>query len=212
MGQTLEEMITESGFEVVGRFDAVGLEARREVRDMCASDKCHAYDKSWACPPACGSIEQFQEQFGEYSVGYVFQTIARMADEFDYETLEAASLLHGERFHSLVDKVNSAVSASGDAFAPSGAPSASAVAKPLLLSAGTCRLCPQCGYPEVPCRFPEKVYPSMEAAGLLVSDVCQLANIPYYHGPGTVAYVSCALENTSPAAFAGESGQSSESE
>jgi hypothetical protein len=34
----------------------------------------------------------------------------------------------------------------------------------------------------------------MEAAGLLVSDVCKMSGIPYYHGPGTIAFCSCALE------------------
>ncbi len=63
----------------------------------------------------------------------------------------------------------------------------------LPLSVGTCTLCPSCSCPDAPCRYPERAFNSMEAAGLLVSDVCSAARIPYYHGKGTIAYVSCVL-------------------
>jgi hypothetical protein len=37
-------------------------------------------------------------------------------------------------------------------------------------------------------------FPSMEATGLIVYDVCGLTDLPYYHGPNTIAFCSCALE------------------
>ena len=40
------------GFTHAGLVDVSTLEAREEVRDMCAVDKCHGYDKNWSCPPA----------------------------------------------------------------------------------------------------------------------------------------------------------------
>ncbi|MDR0350006.1 MAG: DUF2284 domain-containing protein [Coriobacteriales bacterium] len=194
MEETLAEMVAASGFEVIAPFEASGLVARDEVRDMCAADKCHAYNRSWACPPACGDLAWFQERFGDYDSGYVFQTIARMADAFDYEALEAASRLHEERLCALAEKLSETAPELGEPTGPPSVATAPNSPRPLLLGAGTCRLCSCCSYPDAPCRFPEKVYPSMEAAGLLVSEVCQLAGIPYYHGPGTVAYVSCVLE------------------
>jgi predicted metal-binding protein len=181
MEHDLQKLIVSSGFEAVARFDATGLESRDEVRAMCAADVCRQYDNSWSCPPACGSIAEFRELLGRYNAGYVFQTVANMEDEFDFEAIEAAGKLHKQRFHDLVDKLDTGSKSN---------PSAT-----LLLSAGSCQLCPQCSYPDAPCRFPDKVYPSMEAAGLLVSDVCQLAGIPYYHGKNTIAFVSCALAN-----------------
>jgi hypothetical protein len=33
----------------------------------------------------------------------------------------------------------------------------------------------------------------MEAYGLLVSDVCQKAGLPYYYGKQTITYTSCIL-------------------
>jgi predicted metal-binding protein len=176
MAKRLEALIRESGFASVGRFDPAALNARQEVRDMCAADKCQAFGKSWSCPPACGSLEEHQALFKRYRSGYVFQTIAHMEDAFDYEAIERASAEHGRRFNDLVDRVSAA---SEDI---------------LLLGAGSCTLCETCTYPDEPCRFPHKVFPSMEASGLLVSDVCELAAIPYNHGPNTIAFCSCALE------------------
>ena len=61
----------------------------------------------------------------------------------------------------------------------------------LPMGAGTCRRCARCTYPDAPCRFPEEQVVSMEAYGLLVSQVCQDCGAVYYHGPRTMTYVSC---------------------
>ena len=62
----------------------------------------------------------------------------------------------------------------------------------LCLGTGGCRICGKCAYPE-PCRFPERACASMEGYGLLVSEVCGQAGIPYYHGQNTIAYTACIL-------------------
>ncbi|GHT78342.1 hypothetical protein FACS1894104_1400 [Actinomycetota bacterium] len=175
MKNKLKELIEQSGFDCVGQFSAADLKLLPEVRDMCAADKCHAYNRSWSCPPACGTLEYFEERFTNYQDGLVFQTIGQMQDSLDFEAVQAASILHKERFHNLVEQT---------------LPYKSDL---LLLSAGSCSLCESCTYPDAPCRFPDKVYPSMEATGLLVSDVCTAAGVPYYHGPNTIAYSSCVL-------------------
>jgi predicted metal-binding protein len=58
---------------------------------------------------------------------------------------------------------------------------------------GACTRCGQCTYPDQPCRFPELAYPSMEAYGLVVSEVCKRNGAPYYNGPDTVTFSSCML-------------------
>jgi predicted metal-binding protein len=61
------------------------------------------------------------------------------------------------------------------------------------MGAGACTRCERCTYPGLPCRFPERTAPSMEACGLLVSRVCKDNGAPYYSGPDTVTFVSCIL-------------------
>ncbi|MCL2339681.1 MAG: DUF2284 domain-containing protein [Actinomycetia bacterium] len=174
----LKQLVQDCGFEYSGEFDPLQLVARPEVRDMCAADTCHAYGKNWACPPGCGEVNESNEKFHRYSNGIVFQTLAEMEDEFDFETTMQAAAEHERRFGELVSKVRETGASRDDV---------------LLVGAGSCTICKECTYPDKPCRFPDKIFPSMEAMGLVVADVCTLAGIPYYHGPGTLAYCSCVL-------------------
>jgi predicted metal-binding protein len=176
----MRQMIAGCGFEFQGDFDPQNLITRPEVRDMCAAGKCRSFGKSWACPPGCGDIEEWNEKFKQYRHGIVFQTLADMEDEFDFETTMAASREHRARFNNLVELVFE---------------SGSSKAEILPVGAGSCTLCPECAYPDAECRFPDKMFPSMEALGLMVSEVCESAGVPYNHGPGTLAYVSCVLFN-----------------
>jgi len=169
----IEELIDEHGFECRGYAPASELQVREEVRNMCASNMCHMYDRNWACPPAVGPIEKFRDKIASLSTAIVFESVAEMEDEFDIDVMMDTEELHKERFEELVKDVRPL------------APDA------LLLGAGTCTICDECAYPDEPCRFPDRQAVSMEAAGLVVSDVCKSAGIPYNHGPNFIAYISC---------------------
>lgn len=177
----IERIIAEQGFESMGTGSAADLAVREEVRAMCAADKCHVYGRSWACPPACGSIEEYQAQMDEFDTYTVVQTVAQLEDEFDAEGMMEASALQQKRFLGLVEALDEA----------------GLSAQTMVLSSGTCTLCKSCTYPDAPCRFPDKRLVSMEAAGLVVSESCSLAGVPYNHGPNTIAYSSCVLYNKS---------------
>jgi predicted metal-binding protein len=180
MSTELIDLIKMSGFSTVGHFDPAQLVVHPEVRAMCAADRCHAFGKSWSCPPACGSIEEYQALFKRYHTGYLFQTIATMEDSFDYDGIERGSNEHARRLNDLANRAHRV--------------KASLNRDILILGAGSCTLCEVCTYPDAPCRYPQKVFPSMEATGLIVNDVCELSAVPYYHGPHTIAFCSCALE------------------
>ncbi len=165
----------ECGLDACGKMDPAKLEFMPEVRAMCAADKCQNYNRSWSCPPACGTLEEMRERCSAYSTGFLVQTIARMEDEYDIETMAEAPKKNGENFNRLVDRLTEL----GLDMLPMGA--------------GGCRRCEKCTYPDAPCRFPDKVHPSMEACGLLVSKVCTDNDMPYYYGPNTIAYTGCIL-------------------
>lgn len=63
----------------------------------------------------------------------------------------------------------------------------------LPLGTGCCMICETCTYPDTPCRFPQKKISSMEAYGMLVSEICQKNQLKYYYGPNTISYVACVL-------------------
>ncbi len=165
----------DTGFSQAGELNIKALEFMPEVREMCSADKCHAYNKNWRCPPACGTIEDAAKHASQYSFGILVQTIGRMEDEYDYETIKETGEKHKNNFAVLVDKLKSEF----DDILPMGA--------------GTCTLCETCSYPDEPCRYPDKSISSMEAYGLWVSRVCELSHIPYYNGKDTITYTSCYL-------------------
>lgn len=171
----IEKLIEYCGFDCVGSCAAQELVVRPEVRDMCASGRCQKYGHSWACPPACGELEDFKKLISSRTTCYVFQSVGKLEDEFDVEVMLGTEKLQKERLYALADKlVESGIDAD-------------------ILSAGTCTICKECTYPDAPCRFPEKRFVSMEAAGLVVTEACESAGIPYNHGPLTIAYSSAVL-------------------
>ncbi|MHC1771655.1 MAG: DUF2284 domain-containing protein [Flexilinea sp.] len=170
----VKEAIKE-GFSQAGQLNVKALVFMPEVRDMCRADRCRSYNKNWRCPPACGSLEDAAKRAAEYSYGIIVQTIGKMEDKFDYETMQAAGDQHKKNFASLVEKLKMRY--------PDILP----------MGAGTCTICTVCSYPNAPCRFPEKSISSMEAYGLWVSKVCEFSGIPYNNGNLTITYTSCYL-------------------
>ncbi len=164
------------GFDTAAPLDPAKLVFRQEVRDMCAPDKCHnGYGKSWSCPPAGIPFGELAARAGRCHSGILVQTVARLEDSFDFEAMLDAAERHARHMIELAD----ALAAVCPGLFPMGA--------------GSCRRCAECSYPDAPCRFPEKMFSSMEACGLLVSDVCKDNGVSYYYGPNTVAYTSCCL-------------------
>ena len=203
---SLIEIARNAGFEAVGSTAASQLAVKPEVRAMCAADRCHAYGKSWVCPPACGSLDAFTLLIAAKETAVIVQTVAWLEDEFDIEGMQEAEQLHKKRFARFAQAISAFLDEAADKQDALGAASNGCATTntaacepqsdkptPLFLAAGSCTVCPACTYPDEPCRFPEKAFVSLEAAGLVVSEVCESADIPYYHGKGSISYTSCVL-------------------
>ena len=63
----------------------------------------------------------------------------------------------------------------------------------LPMGAGCCTKCKTCTCPDAPCRFPDQAFSSMEAYGMLVTQICQANGLKYYYGDCTISYTSCYL-------------------
>lgn len=173
----LKALAKECGFTVAEDLDVSTLEFLPEVRSMCAADRCQSYNKNWSCPPACCTLEEAAERAGSYSRGVLLQTVGDREDSYDFEAMVEVSHRNREQFDALTDALRAQ---KADVFP---------------MSAGTCTRCEHCTYPDAPCRFPEKVFPSMEACGLFVSKVCKDNQVPYYYGDDKIAYTCCVLYN-----------------
>ena len=162
------------GFDTASPMNPSLLQAREDVRGMCAADKCKSYEKNWTCPPACGTIEECQRRMQRYTHGILLQTIGYMKKTIDSKCYRETETRHRENLAVFADQIRAEY------------PDA------LCLGAGGCRVCARCAYPE-PCRFPEQAISSMEAYGLFVSQVCKDNGVPYYYGEKTIAYTACVL-------------------
>lgn len=173
--QELLEFAAQCGFDHAGALNVSALDFNPAVRDMCAADRCRSYGRCWTCPPGCGTLEEIAEKAAAYRRGVLLQSTGELEDDFDIETMMDTEKLHKERFTAFVAGVRKAH--------PNCLP----------MSSGACGVCGECTYPGAPCRFPHLAVPSMEAYGLVVSQVCESSGLPYYYGSKTMTYTACVL-------------------
>lgn len=146
-----------------------------EVRKMCEMNSCGMYGKSWLCPPGCGPIEVWQKKLSAFSHFFLFSTVGRLEDSFDFEGMMAAKENH--------EKASAAILAELHKQDPAVC----------ALSAGGCSKCTSCTYPDAPCRFEGKLFPSIEACGISVYELTQKLGMKYINGENTVTYFTLLL-------------------
>ena len=163
------------GFEHAALMDPAAAAVRPEVREMCAANLCGSFGRSWSCPPACGTLDNSRRLLAGYGSGLLVQTTGTLEDAFDYDTMVALGELQKQRLMSFRAHLRPRF------------PRLTA------LGNGACTVCNHCTYPVRPCVHPDQMLQSMEAAGLVVSDVCVQNGLGYYYGPGTLTYTGCLL-------------------
>ena len=175
VAKELEEMGKKAGFSHVALLKSDSIQLMPEVREMCKNNTCHMYAKRWSCPPGCGDLEVCRKKIEKYREGIIVQTVGKLDDPLDGETMMETEAVHIQNFYEF-EKV---LRERWPGMLPIGA--------------GCCTKCKTCTYPDAPCRFPEQAFSSMEAYGMLVTQVCQANGLEYYYGPCTIAYTSCYL-------------------
>ena len=173
--ETLDARGKNAGFTHTGPLDCHTIRLLPEVREMCAADKCHQYNKNWTCTPGCGSLEECEGKVRRYQKGLIVQTVGELEDNMDGEGMMETEARHKEAFLRLMEDLKKDFP------------------DLLAIGAGCCTRCKTCTYPDAPCRFPDKKVSSMEAYGMLVSQICKDNSLPYYYGDCTIAYTSCFL-------------------
>ena len=171
------KVANDCGLSYYTALDISTLEFLQEVRDMCNEAQCHRYNTSWSCPPACPPLDELRERALSYTGGIIVQTAGEIEDSLDWEAMMEIEKKHKANFAKFCDELKKEFSSI------------------MPMSAGSCALCENCAYPENPCRFPEKMSPSMEACGIFVSKLCKSNGLEYNYGPEKMAYTSCVLFN-----------------
>lgn len=171
----IERIGTQAGFTHVAPLKCSTIQVFQEVRDMCKANSCGIYGKKWTCPPACGTLEDCKKKIDCYKEGILVQTVGILEDSMDWDSMTKTEACHKEHFDVLEEILRKQYP------------------DMLAIGAGGCTKCEVCTYPNKPCRFPNKAFASMEAYGMLVTQVCQENHLKYYYGPCTMAYTSCFL-------------------
>ena len=146
-----------------------------EVRRICEGNSCGSYSKTWACPPAVGALDECRERVGKYMNMFLFSRKFDLEDSFDFEGMHQGMVDFKETVDRLAECVKPVI------------PGA------LILSNEGCGRCKECTYPDAPCRFPDKLYPSIEGFGFIVSELAKQAGIRYNNGPDTVTFFGAVL-------------------
>ena len=148
------------------------------LRQACAANTCGNYGKNWTCPPDVGPIDELIACAKQYKHALVFQTVSMLEDSYDYEGMMAALRRHREVTDRITEAVREAIGESAM----------------LQLSAGGCMICEKCAKRDnLPCLHPDRALASLEAYGIYVSKLAELAEMNYINGKNTVTYFGAYL-------------------
>lgn len=148
------------------------------LRKACEANYCGNYGKNWTCPPDVGPIDELITTAREFKHALVFQTVAPLEDSFDFEGMQEALRKHREVTKYIAGAIAEAGVAEGM----------------LQLTAGGCISCEKCAKRDgEPCRYPDEAVASLEAYGIYVAKLAQLAGMNYINGKNTVTYFGAYL-------------------
>ncbi|MDO4370741.1 MAG: DUF2284 domain-containing protein [Clostridia bacterium] len=144
------------------------------VRWICEHE-CPMYGKTWACPPAVGSVEECKTRCLQYPDALLIATITEVNDIANIEETLSTRAPHEKITRSVVKLV------------------APMVEDYMVLSTEACAICDHCAYPSAPCRHPDRMYPCVESHGIIVTDLAEKTNIDFYAEGNLVTWFSLIL-------------------
>lgn len=173
----IKELAMESTFTQAGCIAVSNLNFFPEVRTICEGNSCRNYGTSWACPPAIGTLEECKARVKQYDSMLLFSKKYELEDPFDLEGMTEGLL----NFKQTVDVFHRKLTG--------------VLSDCLLLSNEGCGRCETCTYPAAPCRFPDRLYHSIEGYGFAVNELAAAAGLRYNNGANTVTFFGALLFN-----------------
>ena len=161
--QAVEAQLCELPISQYAWIDPRQIEFSERIRYVCEHE-CGMYGKSWACPPAVGSVAACREKMLSYPAGLVFTTLTEVEDIADLEATLATRKPHEQITRQVRDILRQY---SSDV---------------LTLSTEACAVCEHCTYPDAPCRNPDRMFPCVESYGIVATDLAEKNGIEFYNG------------------------------
>lgn len=173
--EKISELLSPYGLNQISEIPVDSISIEDEVRKNCEVNACGRYGKTWGCPPGIGSIAEWKEKIAAFSRAVMFNYVGNIEDSYDFEGMQEI----GEKFTEIVSSIDRKLRGTGEKY--------------LLFGAGSCSICEKCTYPEAPCKFPEKMIPSMESCGMFVAKMAEPNGFKYINGANTVTYFGIVL-------------------
>lgn len=160
-------------------FETAELEFSERIRTVCR-ENCPRYNKTWACPPAVGSVEACRARCLSYPQGLLITSLTEVTDIADTEAALATRGPHEE----LTRQVSAILRAQGT--------------EVYGLSTESCAICAHCAWPDGPCRHPDRMFPCVESHGLIVTALAERHGIEFQYGGNVVTWFSLLLYRETP--------------
>lgn len=141
------------------------------IRWICEHE-CPMFGKTWACPPAVGSVEECEARCKEFDEALLIATITEVSDIANIEETLSTRAPHEEITREVHELVRQQAEAT------------------MVLSTEACAVCETCSYPDAPCRNRDKMYPCVESHGIVVTDLAEKTGIDFYAEGNLVTWFS----------------------
>ncbi|MBP3651567.1 MAG: DUF2284 domain-containing protein [Clostridia bacterium] len=141
------------------------------IRWICEHE-CPMFGKTWACPPAVGSVEECEARCRKFDEALLIATITEVSDIANIEETLSTRAPHEE----ITREVHELVRQQAE--------------ETMVLSTEACAVCESCSYPDGPCRNRDKMYPCVESHGIVVTDLAEKTGIDFYAEGNLVTWFS----------------------
>jgi predicted metal-binding protein len=173
--EILEAQLSELPLYVYHFLEPKELEFSSRIRWICEHE-CPMYGKSWACPPAVGTVEECRGKCLGYQNALMIATITEVNDIANIEETLATRPGH----EAITNQVR-------DLFRQQGI-------EPYILSTESCAECERCAYLDgEPCRLPERMHPCLESHGINILTVIEDLGLSFQYGENVVTWFSLLL-------------------
>lgn len=173
--ELLEAQLSELPLYIYHFLKPEELEFTGRVRWICEQE-CPMYGKSWACPPAVGSVEDCQKRCMGYENALLISTITEVSDIASIDETLSTRPEH----EAITNQVRDMLRSQG--------------VEPYVLSTESCAECERCAYLDgKPCRNPERMHPCVESHGINVLPLIEELGLAFQYGENVVTWFSLLL-------------------
>ena len=170
--EKLEACLAELPLYAYFFIDPQELEFTGRVRLVCELE-CPRYNRTWACPPAVGSVKRCREKCLSYKNCLLISTIVEVADIADLDETLATRCDH----ETVTNEVRGLFREMG--------------VEPYILSTEACDVCDRCAWLDgQPCRHPDRMHPCLESHGINLVPTLEKLGLEFQYGGNVVTWYS----------------------